>query len=60
MTATLTVAPGETLNVFVGGQGGTGTSIPPSGAGGFNGGGAGGSGFFGGGGGGASDIPPGR
>ncbi len=55
MTATLTVVPGEILNVFVGGQGGAGAA---GGLGGFNGGGAGGTGtsFFGGGGGGASDI----
>jgi hypothetical protein len=45
--ATLQVTPGETLTIFVGGQGG-------SGAGGFNGGGAGDAGGFGGGG--ATDI----
>ena len=53
VTATLTVVPGETLNVRVGGQGGAGAA---GAAGGFNGGGAGGTGSFGGGGGGASDI----
>ena len=55
VTATLTVDPGEILNVFVGGQGGM---VPPPGLGGFNGGGTGGTGtgFFAGGGGGASDI----
>ena len=53
--ATLTVVPGEILNVFVGGQGGL---VPLGGLGGFNGGGAGGTGagFHDGGGGGASDI----
>ncbi len=50
VTATLTVVPGEMLEVRVGGQGGTG------GVAGFNGGGAGGAGVFRGGGGGASDI----
>lgn len=39
--ATITVTPGETLDVFVGGQGGT-ASTPTGGAGGYNGGGAGG------------------
>ena len=57
VTATLTVVPGESLNVFVGGQGGTGQSLSAA-PGGFNGGGASGFGSFGiaGGGGGASDI----
>ena len=55
VTATLAVTAGSTLNIFVGGQGGTGTFIG-SGAGGFNGGGAGGGGSLAGGGGGASDV----
>ena len=57
VTATLAVVPDDTLNVFVGEQGGTtGNSTSNSATGGFNGGGAGGLGAFGGGGGGASDI----
>ena len=52
--ATLTVDPGETLNIRVGGQGETG-AVGATAAGGFNGGGAGG-GSIAGGGGGASDI----
>jgi hypothetical protein len=54
--ATISVTPGETLFVYVGGQGGPYFS-GAGGAGGFNGGGAGGSGgLAGGGGGGASDV----
>ena len=54
-SATLTVAPGTTYLLTVGGAGGDATSSP--GAGGANGGGAGGTGdWAGGGGGGASDI----
>ncbi|MFZ4656017.1 MAG: InlB B-repeat-containing protein, partial [Caldilineaceae bacterium] len=54
--ATISVTPGETLYVYVGGQGGARTG-GDGGAGGFNGGGAGGSGVLGGyGGGGASDV----
>ncbi len=56
--ATLTVTPGEVLNVFVGGAGVNGTSTT-GGPGGFNGGGSGENAytlFSGGGGGGASDI----
>lgn len=55
VNATLAVTPGSTLNIFVGGQGGTGTGAG-SGAGGFNGGAPGGGGSFAGGGGGASDV----
>ncbi len=54
VTATLTVVPGETLNVLVGGQGETG-AVGATAAGGFNDGGGGG-GSIAGGGGGASDI----
>lgn len=56
IAATITVTPGETLEVYVGGRN-TGTGIP--GDGGYNGGGDGGafvSGFQGAGGGGASDV----
>ena len=55
VVATLTVLPGDILDVFVGGQGVLG---PFGGSGGFNGGGARGTtlGSFGGGGGGASDV----
>ena len=54
--ATITVTPGGTLSIRVGGAGGDGL-FAGGGAGGFNGGGAGGSGsFWGGGGGGASDV----
>jgi len=56
--ATLTVTPGSTLNIYVGGQGESPTG-PIYAAGGFNGGGVGGTAFgayAGGGGGGASDI----
>jgi hypothetical protein len=56
--ATISVAPGETLFVYVGGQGGDPTS-GSGGVGGFNGGGAGGAApttLGGGGGGGASDV----
>ena len=52
-----TVAPGNTLYIYVGGQGGNGQS--PYGQPGYNGGGSGGSqsgSYFGGGGGGASDV----
>jgi hypothetical protein len=55
--ATLTVTPGETLYIYVGGAGEDATTSP--GAGGWNGGGDGGgsdAGYSGGGGGGASDI----
>ena len=55
---TLTVTPGSTLNIYVGGVGET-AAIPVPGVGGFNGGGDGGNGYDnygGGGGGGASDI----
>ncbi len=65
-TAVVTVTPGETLQVNVGGQGGEGTAADGGGAGGWNGGGAGGglaedpqtesSGSGAGGGGGASDV----
>ena len=55
VTATLTAVAGETLSVFVGGQGAAGGSGGNA-AGGFNGGAAGGPGPFAGGGGGASDI----
>jgi hypothetical protein len=59
--ATISVTPGETLFVYVGGQGGTGGSggLGNGGSGGFNGGGAGGfgaNGGGGGGGGGGSDV----
>lgn len=58
--ATVGVVPGETLAVFVAGQGGTPNVAPaftPVGAGGFNGGGSGDGSFAGGGGGGgASDV----
>jgi hypothetical protein len=59
--ATIPVTPGETLAIFVGGEGaGDGSSCSPGGEGGFNGGGDGGSGISGGvngtGGGGASDV----
>ena len=58
VTGTISVTPGEVLEIYVGGQGGDGTTTV-AGAGGFNGGGV--SGIFpgsysGGGGGGASDI----
>ncbi len=58
-TATIAVTPGETLYVYVGGQGGDGGFDPGTGgAGGFNDGGDGGTagGAGGGGGGGASDV----
>ena len=61
--ATLTVTPGETLYIYVGGAGTDGTPTesawPPPGSGGWNGGGSGRTrddGYTGGGGGGASDI----
>lgn len=58
VTATISVTPGETLTIVVGGAGGdVGACEGPSGSGGFNGGGAGGSNpCRGGGGGGASDV----
>ncbi len=52
--ATIDVTPGETLAVFVGGQGGANSGAGA--AGGFNGGGAGGGDYGTGGGGGASDV----
>ena len=52
--ATMAVTPGQVLNVYVGGQGGNGTSLA-GGLGGYNGGGVGGP-TGGGGGGGATDI----
>lgn len=58
-TGTLTVTPGETLTIMVGGKGGSPLFLPfVPGPGGFNGGGSGGSGegSGGGGGGGATDI----
>lgn len=64
-TGTITVTPGETLQIVVGGQGGAGSSavgFAAGGTGGFNGGGAGGDAqdaglaHSGGGGGGASDV----
>ena len=56
VTATITVTPGESLAIFVGGQGGNG-GRNSAGAAGFNGGGVGTSAFLsGGGGGGASDV----
>ncbi|MGA8796847.1 MAG: hypothetical protein WB526_07255 [Candidatus Cybelea sp.] len=59
--ATIPVISGETLSVYVGGEGiGAGSNCSPGGAGGFNGGGNGGGGISGGangtGGGGASDV----
>jgi hypothetical protein len=58
--ATIPVTPGETLAIYIGGEGtGDGSNCSPGGAGGFNGGGDGGSGISGGngtGGGGASDV----
>ena len=58
--ATIPVTPGETLAIYVGGEGGgDGSNCSPNGAGGFNGGGDGGNGVSGGsgtGGGGASDV----
>jgi len=62
VVATITVTPGETLDVYVGGQGGAGApgAAGAGGAGGFNGGASGGNGgangVAGGGGGGASDV----
>jgi len=57
-TSTLTVTPGESLTVMVGGHGRSPFIFPFGGAGGFNGGGDGGAGegVGGGGGGGASDV----
>src|ERR1700690_1531228 len=62
--ATLTVTPGQVLNIYVGGAGGNGSlSTATAAAGGFNGGGTAGHynsvlpGYSGGGGGGAPDIP---
>jgi titin len=59
VTATISVTPGESLAVFVGGKGGAG-ALPSGGAGAFNGGAAGGAasgtGNGGGAGGGASDV----
>jgi hypothetical protein len=57
-TATISVTPGDTLQVNVGGRGGDGDLFGLGGAGGFNGGADGGSGFYSGpgGGGGASDV----
>ena len=62
VVATMAVSGGQTLNIFVGGAGGNGsTPAPTAAAGGYNGGGTAGwwplsSGFSGGGGGGATDI----
>jgi hypothetical protein len=57
VTATISVTPGQTLYIYVGGQG-TDAARYTGGAGGFNGGGSGGNGYEvgGGGGGGASDV----
>ena len=58
VTCTLTVTPGQVLNIYAGGQGAVGTGFA-GGAGGYNGGATGGFGYYpyaGGGGGGASDI----